>query len=927
MPDPFPLFPYREPKANPNTGAALRRSVLRSLEAQYASPGAITQTRPSTDPQNQTAASLLSLNAAPRLTVGTITDSTAIASAYRVQFEKVKEPMAACLLSSTTASTYGTREIRTLQPGTMVYCILHEQLNYAYIIGVLTPPTVSARNSQHSIIHGASRNRVDEAHKKPVRAEGPDGIPSFTAGRPFDAIHGGEVGWITETGMKFTMDSFMSLLGVDESCQLSFHYHDMLCRLAAQQFQLWTSGRETESFNDQDEIQDWTGYAMYPWEMMGLAARADPTRVLAAAEWQIDKPYYGKMEPLDDYMMPFQREREWHGYLGQGYKHSVVAPPLEFTDSGDMGSDGGVDQAVGTRTQHLSYMGGSGTTEANHPGLFDQFVTADGRFCMQAAKGLHFSKRSAIMLPTRRKRPEEPDGDNPSNYQFSGVLGEGEDHKITGDLETTGEHSGMSRAMGVMDMHAYFFNYAGVHPFFYHSEDYKLYEESDASWANGQSAATPDYGVLSSEAYIDPEDYRKTWNIDHRYGEQQFYTLSSGLDFLDDGGVLLYDGYGASLRMSGGAVEISAPGDVWLKSGRNTNVWAGYDAVIRAKHSWDITASEFDGRLKAERNLFTLSGNGGIGGTLIESRGEGPVYDFENEGELVSTAGVMIRSTQAPFVAWSQQVYLRTGGPEIEAGPITLDAGKGAGEIVLRGNTAQNYLNGGMFWHFNTNDDQVDGPTAMITESGAAIPGNLIVGASVIGGGPAVFDGGVAAKGAFVAVSGAPFVGELKDEQLEAVQATLDSGQDTIERQLPETVGQPFIDSLLKPMLYDVERPGHDDTIEKAQFSLRVQEDYKTEEFVLYEDRWQQLSRLAEQSLPKWRENTVLYRGRETFPYPGKEAFQAGDKYVQQTLTLFSAENGRSNDRGTQPELSDDYQTPKFGAQTAASLNDYSVIR
>ncbi len=909
----------------PDAGVAARRFVNRSLEAQYGAPGAFNQSRPVTDPQNQTSASLHSFDVTARIVFGIITDCTAIGNVYRVQLEKAKQPVVAIFGSRTTSAIYGAREVTTLQPGSLVSCIWHEQLPYAQILTVLPPAGTASNLNQHSIIHGASRARVDEAHKRPFRMDSCGYIPASLAGRPFDAITCGETGWITETGLKAFVDSFMALFGVDEGCQISFHYHDMLARLSAYQFQLWTSVRETESFNDQDESQDWTGYAMYPWENMGLSARADPTIINSADDWQNKKPWYGKMEPVDDYLMPWHREREFHGYLGQGGKRCVIAPPIEFTDDGDKGSQGKTDTEQGDRAQYTSFAGGGGMPDAKHPGLYDHFITADGRACFQSAKGFSFVKRSAIMLPTRRRRPEEPDGDNPKNYKFSGTLGEGKEHKITGDIETSGEHSGFNRALGILDMHAYFFNYAGLHPFFYHAEDYKIYEESDAEWAEGKSGEVPDYGKLASEQYIDPEDYKKTWKIDHRYGEQKFYTLTCGFDMMDDGSILIADGYGASIRMVGGSIETAAPGDIWQKSGRNVNIWAGYDVAVRAKHSWDITATEADGRLKTEKNMMLLSGNDGQGGTLIESRGFGPKFNFDEPGEQIEMGGVVIRSPKSPFVVWSNSIYLRTGGPEMTPGPIVLDAGKGEGPVSIYAQSQQNYLNNGVFWHFNTNEDSVDGPSAMITDSTVLMPGSMCVKGGIVADGSGIFNGIVASTEEFAAVT--PVVGKLEGDGLQSVLEAVSQCKEVMEKTIPQDVGQKFLDAVLKPQFYESNKPGEDDVILKAEFSLRVQEDYKTENFKLYEDRWQQLGRLTGKANAKWHERPVLFQGQETYPYPGKESFQDGGNYIQQDLEIFDANQGRSKDRGSQPELSSAYSSPKFGSPQSTSLNEYTVIR
>lgn len=917
--------PGSGPVASPDTGAAIRRGFARALQAQYGGPGPFNQAAPLTDPQHQTSASLHSFGQTARLVHGMITDCTAVGNCYKVQFEKAKQPVVAFFGTRTTSAIFGVREINTLQPGTRVLCVFHEQMPYAHILSVVPPAGTTAKLNQHGVIHGASRNRVDSAHVRPFHMDSNGHIPAMLAGRPFDAINCGETGWITETGLKVFIDSFMALVGVDEACQISFHYHDQLARLAAYQFQLWTACRETESLNDQDETQDWTGYAMYPWENLGLSARADPTVIKTATEWQITTPWYGKLEPVDDFLMPWHREREFHGYLGQGGKHCVVTPPIEFQKDGDVGSAAALDLGAGARAEYTSYHGGNGVVDAKHPGVFDSFVTADGRYCVQSAKGVSIVKRAAIMLPTRRRRPEEPAGDKETNYKASGTVGGGPAHKITGDIQTSGEHSNFNRALGVLDMHAYFFNYAGLHPFFYHAEDYKVYDEADASWAGGTSAEVPNYSQLAGEMYLTPEDYEKTWKVDHRYGEQKFYTLSCGLDLLDDGGVLLYDGYGGSIRMTGGSVEISAPGDVWLKPGRNANIWGGYDVSIRAKHSWDITATEADGRLKAEKNFFVLGGNSGEGGVLIESRGEGPKYEFDEPGEKIKFNGVVLRSTKAPVVAWSNEIYLRTGGPDIEKGPIVLDAGRGEAPITFYAKVQQNYLQEGVFWHFGTQDESVEGPSAMITDSGVLMTGDMCVKGGVIADGAGIFNGALVSTEAVAAVE-CPFVACLEGDALSAVLEAIDQCKQMMEQTIPQDVGQQFMDSVLKPQFYEAKRPGEDDVIKKAETSLRVQEDYKTENFKLYEDRWQQLGRLTGKASAKWTENPVLFQGQETYPYPGKESFQ-GANLLQQELKLFDASAGRSKSRGGQPNLSGEYSDPQFGSTQSTSLDSYLVIR
>ena len=85
---------------------------------------------------------------------------------------------------------------------------------------------------------------------------------------------------------------------------------------------------------------------------------------------------------------------------------------------------------------------------------------------------------------------------------------------------------------------------------------------------------------------------------------------------------------------------------MFLKSGRNVNLWAGYDLILRAKNSIDGSASAHDVRLKAENNMMLLGGNSGTGGVLVESRGASGNFDFSQSGEAVSFGGVILRASR-----------------------------------------------------------------------------------------------------------------------------------------------------------------------------------------------------------------------------------------------------------------------------------------
>jgi hypothetical protein len=887
----------------------LRRLTRQIMEAQYGAAGPINQSRPVADPQNQTAASLLSFNNTARIVFGCITGVSAVANCYRVYYEKAKAPGIAVLTPLTTCAASGPRDLRTLQPGTMVICIVHDQIPYSFIIGVLPPVNTQSTTANASVLFSASRARVDELHKKPLRMPGAGGMSDMLAGRPFDATMAGETGWIAETGTRIFMDSWMATLGVDEMCAVTAFYHDQLLRLAAYNYQHWTACVERESMNDQGECLDWTGNAVYPWEQLGgFFPGVDPLRVKTPEEWQLTQPWYGKVEPADDWRMPWHRSRTFMGYLGQGGKHSLQSPPIH-AESQD----------------YASYAKTADATAPVYPGLLDISQTLDGRLLVQSAKGIHVAKRAAIISPVRMRRPEQPGGlgDDPTNYKFSGINGAGAAQPITGNIAIPAADKPLSRAAGLLDVHSYFFNYAAIQPFFHHAKDYAVPEESELSHTEGQSVATPPFSTLAAEQYLNTEAFKRGWRVDHRYGTSDYYALGCGYDLLDDGGVVHYGGCGEEIKFIAGNIILSCPGDIWLKSGRNVIQWAGWDSITRAQNSADVTVTAGDIRHKAERNYHVISGNSGEGGTLLENRAAAEGYDFDNFGEATVSSGIILKSRHAPLVTWSAGVYIRTGGGNVDSGAIYLDAD--VSDIITKSYHCVSFITGARRHHFgsagNVNQSNSFTETATVICAQTSVNGRLDVAGEISA------RGNIMAAGGTIITEGAqtdPIVIPLEDPLLAEVYRRTTEAQENSGPFLTRTGEEYWL--TLEENYYAEDKAGNDETITKAEFSLRQLADYRTQDFRVYEDRWQQLGRLSGDTTSRWTETPVLCQGTPTYPYPGREKFETPTLF-QQDLTMFDAARGRANDRGQQPDLNPEYATPTLGDPVGVALSNYRIVR
>jgi hypothetical protein len=568
-------------------------------------------------------------------------------------------------------------------------------------------------------------------------------------------------------------------------------------------------------------------------------------------------------------------------------------------------------------------------------GLHEDNVGLDGRRFIASAKGIVLSKRILLPFPQRIKRPEDEKGDNAeTNYKAASKFGSGPEHKITGDIETTdADWPNMQRAAAILDLHGYLFNYAGIHPFYWHAKDYKTWEQSelaDEGYANSNQKI-PQFSALQGSMYL-KQPQPKKWHIDHRYGEQNFYEAESFVSLLEDGSVVIGDGYGAEIRMAGGCLTLSAPGDVWMKSGRHTQIWSGADCIFRAHDGVDISTTKQSVRIKSEKHVMVLAGNDDDGGVLIESRGSRREYDFETCGDDVKFGGVVLRAPKSNIVGLGSQIYMRTGGGSIESGEIVLDADKGENNIVTKSNNIFNYVGrGGSIYHFfGLNDYQ---KANMFSEKTTLLSGMVGTESMLVVGGGVLSDASILVKKGHIltdaASRGAFFVGPCDGDCQGQVGAAIETIRNLIDDQLPQ-VGAQLDNSLLEMQFYGDKKPGNDRVIDIMEFSFRTDEQYAVPDFLLFEDRWQQMAEIGGQTTKKWEEKGVKSKICDmTYPFPGKKWLIDEDAYAQQEFNIVEFQDGgmRDADRGEAPGLIGAYSQPKFAENSKTVINgNYPII-
>jgi len=338
------------------------------------------------------------------------------------------------------------------------------------------------------------------------------------------------------------------------------------------------------------------------------------------------------LEPRFDDAQPFFRTLELGGYLGQGGMRMVLAP-----GAGDV--------------ERLS-----AAADVPHRGLFREHVGLDGRVGIVTATGFHVVRRPRIAVPRRRRRPDDTAGDRAANYKASGLVGDGPAHKVTGVTATSkGADPGDQRLAAMPDLHARIFNWDAVHPLAYHGLDWHLPQDDELS----APIAAPDFAALAGKRSL-PAAATEAVDVDHRYGAVDVALSESSIDVPEDGSITVRCGWGAEIRMSRGHCEITTPGDVTFQAGRDVQIWAGRDFIVRAKGTVDISSTEGDARLKAGNNVQVLADKGAL---LLESKAASASYGYRDKvGSDVEAGGIHLKAATSAVGVYAADVLVRSGG-------------------------------------------------------------------------------------------------------------------------------------------------------------------------------------------------------------------------------------------------------------------------
>lgn len=777
--------------------------------------------------------------------------------------------------NATADLAFGANTISAMVPGCAVACWVPYTDGAVYVIGTL-PSVISL--AQYAvpdfILMGSAVGQVEDIRR--FHDNTPHGVENRTTGAA-DQLPG-DWGTMSSLGIGVIASHFHAQLRASDNCGLWAFYFDNLLRMHGYNLEQFTSATEHRVFNDEGEVHDVLFRAKYPWEALGLL---EPGNAMTseAGTWEAGNPraYY---EPQKDDQTGAWRHHEYRGFLGDIYREQIALPAPQFKSDPCSHSD----QKEGTP----------------YSGLAEVTKTADGRIGIRSAKEIIICKYGLLPVPGQANPPDHhKDGDWNQNYKASDKFG-------TGSLPEQKEwkwetEEGDVRSGCLLDYLAYTFNWYKLANFAGHTKDWNVPEESDSGEHIGITRGTIDPSKLqplSSTFWADMPTKRAGKEVDHRMNDVDYYESMSGLSFLDDGSVIIEDGWGSQIIMSRGNITITAAGDVFTRPGRSFTVWAPGDAVVRAGRSVDITASKRDVRIKAQKNMHILAGNdtdgNTTGGILLESRAKSTSMDFEaGVGEEVQSSGVMIKAQNSHFATWSTDCYIGIHKiDEKEPKFIVLDAYDGKKDIITKSRNFYNMLNSNGMVAF---DFGSSGQSDIFTKEATLLESKYMVHE-----GTGLFNGSLVASGT---VGGAQVVyGGLKPIKVQPAGPGLAAQvrAATVSADIQKSYASDALNTLDDVAISGSGRYGDPDTYTKVGFSLRSTEQYRGvgTDFTFFSARWQQM--LEESGSPEtWKEPEVTApTGDKTYPMPGRLWVDTPIYYKKPVLNNFDASSGYANARG-----------------------------
>ena len=604
-------------------------------------------------PSGQDARNLLSSILGREIQIGTIHDVYDHANAYSVRLP-VGGTRLATKAGQVSFTPLGARELTYLQIGDSVVCYVPEGLPYCYILSAVPSQVFDARFVvPDSLVMRSVVGLIEDIMHLLGFQDEQNALGNFSGGRPADTLQG-DWGYINELGAAIWLGKLMTSMRASDIAKIEMFWGDDLVRLFSWNFQHYTAGSERFGFDDEGEFVDvefWT-----PFQHEALGSYEPNVEVFEDNDGDAGGLKQGgeksKFEGKEDRQSIVFRGVSLRGYVGDAARRMIAMLPTDA--SGISKPDDG----------------------KLYRGVFEEHIGLDGGYHLRSAREIIFEKTVMIPVPRQERDPDDPKGDtklgDDANYDMI-PLQEKKPYEWGKDDKPD------IRYMDTWDYQAYLFGKYGLQVVDAHKEDWKAPEEADLD-IDSSVANKIDPDLFSKLEHTFSKDLPKYGQveIDQRIGHTtRYYQSRSGFYMLDDGSVIIEDGYGSQIVMSGGNIHQTCQGDIFNRPGRSFITWAPRDFIGRAGWCAELSASKKDVRIKAEKNLHLLANDSSSGSILIESKATARSKKSGwsgKAGEDISDGGVIVKAEKASINLWTENLF---GGVHKDgSGKVEFNAGR-----------------------------------------------------------------------------------------------------------------------------------------------------------------------------------------------------------------------------------------------------------
>ena len=611
------------------------------------------------------------------------------------------------------------------------------------------------------------------------------------AARPVD-IFPGDLELVNEMGVGVSLRKLVATLGAGQGARVQTFLLDNLVRVISDQFQHYNCGGVDQIWTTDGRCTRIHEFTSNQCEAEGAYTEGTPVFNLSKSNEHNDN--LSETEARDDGIIGIPRFVMHEGDLANGFQFFVTSPQ----GSGGIRTSGG---------------------DPEDAGLFHAHVSKSGQFLLRSASDIMIQRTDRIQIPVRKFEVWDP---------ASGHFKEGE----------------------------------GVKPYIYQEEDPlpRILELRNASKWWLRSCYRNYYlnkheGAISlpEESELRPleDDYDKVTESEEKFSEVADKTCSIALT--KEGSIVLREAGGAELILSDGKIILSAPKGVELRSGESIVSLAHHDIIQKARNSVDISATEKDVRIKAERNLHTYAERSILLECAADGAGApGDPDETEEEGEDFSGRGIMIAAPESRVVARASTVQMSAIDRMIITA-VEQDTSS-AGELIMAANSiTQDAVH--VIRH------RVQHDTGVVLH-GTQIKMHAPNFAILAGDSFAVFRGLDALRTRWTNLGDTEsrYSREVENLRITAAQN--------------ENIGRfeesgAYRDNWLH--MFDTEH------LEWWRFTFRTSEQLGVDgedddEFAVYQSHWAYIDPAEE-----WEENEV----HDTYPWPGKDKYEAGDVYIK----------------------------------------------